>query len=103
MHAVLNTDARISNTWISRNSSGFLNIFESSCFPQICFRILPMSLKAPQRGCGKIWALLISSNEIDVTCTGEGERGSEKSVPLVNLVDGDLRMSPDSQKVGSPF
>ena len=53
--ACSNTDARISNTWISRNSSGFLNIFESSCFPQICFRILPMSLKAPHRGCGKMW------------------------------------------------
>ena len=95
------TDACVNNTWISRNSSGFLNIFERSCSPQICFRILPMSLKAPQRGCGKIWALLISSNEIDET--GALRRGSEKSVPLVNEVDRDLRMSPDSQRVKSLF
>ena len=64
-----------------------------------------MSLKAPQRGCGKIWALLISSNEIDETgaLRREERRGSEKSVPLVNEVDRDQRMSPDSQRVISLF
>ena len=40
---------------------------------------------------GKYGTLLIGSNEIDVTCSGgEGSsrRRSEKSVPLVNGVDG---------------
>ena len=45
---------------------------------------------------GKYGTLLIWSNEIDVTRTGEGGGGSEKSAPLVNEVDEDGRMSPVS-------
>ena len=43
---------------------------------------------------GKYGTLLICSNEIDVTRAGEGGGGSEKSVPLVNEVEEDVRMSP---------